>query len=343
MVKAPGIRDVAKHAGVSSASVSRAINTPELVKPETLALIERSMKLLDFFPNPRARALASGDSRTIGTVVPTVENSMFSAGITALQKTLADRGYMLILAQSGYDLRTERDLARTLALRGVDGLVLRGEEHKDGIDDLLKTHRIPCVTIGTFNPDNRLPTIGIDNRAAGRLVAEHVISLGHRDIAVVSAVTRENDRARERLNGILEACEAHGVTIPDNRIKEASYALDDARLVARELLRDAAARPTAICCSNDILAYGIIFEAARRGVDVPRSLSVVGIGDLELSRHIGPGLTTLKIPTGDIWARAGNTLVDLLTGKDPIRHVEFDIELAVRGTTAVAPDVRRRR
>lgn len=334
MRKSAGIREVAKHAGVSSASVSRAINTPELVRPATLRKIQDAMSDLDFIPDPMARAFATGSSKTIGSIVPTIGNSMFAEGINALQEQLMSRGYMLLLANSGYDLRAEHDMVRTLLARGVDGLVLRGERHNHETVGLLRTRRIQCVTVGRYNPQSDFPTIGVDNCRLGRLAMQHLIDLGHRRIAQITAMTDQNDRAADRVRGMAEACEAAGISLL--AAPQVSYALDSIRQSAREVLAGRANRPSAICCSNDLIAYGVTFEAQRMGISAPQELSVIGIGDLEFSRHIVPSLTTVKIPTQRLWARAGEILVDLLNGRDTVRHVDFDVELVVRNSTGPA-------
>ncbi len=331
MRRSNGIREVAKHAGVSSASVSRALNRPELVRPETLRRIRDAMSDLNFYPDAMARAFVTGSSKTVGSIVPTIDNSMFSEGINALQDTLVSRGYMLLLANSGYNLETEKEMVRALVSRGVDGLVLRGEKHDREIEDLLGKHRIPCVTVGRYDPAGGFPTIGVDNRKLGRIAMSHLIELGHHRIAQISAVTDQNDRAVDRVQGMAEACSAAGRSIMAAR--QVDYALENIRQTARELIDGSDGPPTAVCCSNDIIAYGVLFEAVRMGLSVPRDLSIIGIGNLDLSRHVVPGLTTVMIPTRRLWARAGEILIDLLCDRETVKHVEFDVELVVRDST----------
>ena len=140
-----GIRAVAARAGVSTASVSRAINNPETVSPSLRTRITRAIEAVGYIPHAPARILSSRRSRTLGAIVPTIDNTMFARGISALQKYLSSVGYMLFLTTSGYDLDVELQQARNLIGRGVDGLVLRGDCHHEGLRKLLADNAVPFI------------------------------------------------------------------------------------------------------------------------------------------------------------------------------------------------------
>ena len=328
-----GIRAVAAQAGVSIASVSRALNNPDSVSAPLRARIAQAVEEVGYIPHAPARALSSRRSHTLGAIVPTIDNTMFARGIASLQKYLSSVGYMLFLTTSGYDLDVELQQARSLISRGVDGLVLRGDCHHDAMRKLLADTAIPFINVGVYRPDRPYPCVGADNEGAAHRAAMHVIELGHKRIGIVSALSRNNDRASARVAGFHRALAENNIAIRSEWHVEVPYALDDAREAARYLL-NLAERPTAVVCGNDVIAYGVLLEAERSGFPVPRELSVVGFDDLDWSRHLRPSLTTIRVPTAATWQRAGEYLVRHLAGEQTIMHHEVDYSLIVRESTA---------
>jgi LacI family transcriptional regulator len=331
-----GIRAVARHAGVSIATVSRALNSPDAVSAELRGRISQAVKSVGYIPQATARALSTRRTRTFGAIVPTIDNTMFARGIAALQEYLSSVGYMLFLTTSGYDLDAELQQARNLVSRGVDGLVLRGDCHHDALREMLAEHDIPFINVGVYRPDRPYPCVGTNNEAAAHRAATHVIELGHRRIGIVSALQRNNDRASARVAGFRRALAENGIELPPQWHVEVPYTLDDAREAARYLL-NLKDRPTAVVCGNDVIAYGVLLEAERDGFAVPRDLSVIGFDDLDWSRHLRPSLTTIHVPTGETWQRAGEYLVRSLAGEQTIMHREIDFSLVVRESTAPPP------
>jgi LacI family transcriptional regulator len=328
-----GIRAVAAQAGVSIASVSRALNSPDSVSVALRARITQAVEEVGYIPHAPARALSSRRSRTLGAIVPTIDNTMFARGIASLQKYLSSVGYMLFLTTSGYDLEIELEQARNLISRGVDGLVLRGDCHHETMRKMLADYAIPFINVGVYRPDRPYPCVGADNEGAAHRAAMHVIELGHRKIGIVSALQRNNDRAGARVAGFHRAFAENRIPIRPEWHVEVPYTLDDAREAARHLL-SLRERPTAVVCGNDVIAYGVLLEAERSGFSVPRDLSVVGFDDLDWSRHLRPSLTTIQVPTGATWQRAGEYLVRYLAGEQTIMHHEVDYSLIVRESTA---------
>ena len=328
-----GIREVARHAGVSTASISRALNNPQSVSAALRARIDAAINALGYIPDAAARALASRRTRTIGAIVPTVDNAMFARGIEALQSYLSLRGYLLLLATSGYDPEVEHHQAQNMVNRGVDGLILRGDVHTASLRRLLASRRIPFVNVGVYHPDKPYPSVGADNEGAAFRACSYMLELGHRDIGMVAAVSANNDRASARVAGVRRALAAHGLALRPEWTIEVPYHLDDARQAARTFLT-LTERPTAVICGNDVIAYGVMLEAERRGLHVPRDLSVMGFDDLEWSRHLRPSLTTMHLPTDEVWTRAGQYLVRHLAGQSTTLHHEVDASLVVRESTA---------
>jgi LacI family transcriptional regulator len=331
--KSIGIRDVAQHAGVSTASVSRAINNPESVRQDMRARIDAAIAELGYIPDAAARALSSRRTRTIGAIVPTVDNAMFARGIESLQRYLSLQNYLLLLATSGYDPEVECKQAQNMASRGIDGLILRGDVHTEGLRRLLATQRIPFVNVGVYHPDKPYPSVGANNETAAFRACSYLLDLGHRDIGMVAALSANNDRASARVAGVRRALAERGLQLPAQWLLEVPYHLDDARQAARMLVA-LPRRPTAVVCGNDVIAYGVLLEAERSGLHVPRDLSVMGFDDLEWSRHLRPSLTTMHLPTDEVWGRAGDYLVRTLNGLPAPLHHEVDASLVVRESTA---------
>lgn len=328
-----GIRAVAKLSGVSTATVSRALNNPHSVSEDLRSRIQRVIDETGYVPHGMARALSSNRTRTIGAIIPTIDNAMFARGIESLQKFLSSRGYMLILSTNGYDIDVELEQARNLLSRGVDGLILRGDCHHQALRDLLAARDVPFINVGIYNPNQPHASIGVDNEAAAHRAMMHLIEIGHRRIGVVGALQRNNDRASARMRGFRRALAENGLDLPEAWHIEVRYTLDDAREAARQLLTGRNV-PTAIACGNDVLAYGVMLEAERKGLKVPSDLSVVGFDDLEWSRHLRPALTTLHVPTDLTWKGAGEYILARLDGHKVPTHYEVDYALVIRESTA---------
>ncbi|WP_454870719.1 LacI family DNA-binding transcriptional regulator, partial [Pseudomonas lini] len=307
-------------------------NHPASVSTELRSRIEAATQTLGYIPDAAARALSSRRTRTIGAIVPTVDNAMFARGIEALQSYLSLQGYLLLLATSGYDPEVEYRQVQNMASRGVDGLILRGDVHTDALRRLVATQRIPFVNVGVYDPHKPYPCVGTNNELAGWRACSYLIELGHRHIGMVGALSANNDRASARVAGVRRALREHALSLRPEWTLEVPYHLDDAREAARTLLV-LDERPTAVVCGNDVIAYGVLLEAERRGLHVPHDLSVMGFDDLEWSRHLRPSLSTMHLPTDEVWTRAGQYLVRQLAGQSTTLHHEVDASLVVREST----------
>lgn len=332
------LADVARAAGVSLSTASRALADPELVRPQTRQKVDGAARMLGYVPHGAARALASRRSRTVGAVVPTLDNPIFAHSTQALQQALAEAGYTLLLASNEYDTEAELQVTRALVERGVDGLVFVGTDHLPDLYHFLARAGVPFELTWAIDPNRRHHCVGFSNRLASIRVTQHLLGLGHREFAVVSGFTAHNDRARERVAGVREALAAHGVELPAHRCVETTFAVASGRAALGELLA-LASPPTAIVCGNDILALGVLFECAARGVAVPRELSVSGFDDIELAAEVSPPLTTIRIPTASIGRRAAERLLARLAGKRVPRVEEVPVDLVERASTGPAPCV----
>lgn len=327
--------DVARLAGVSSATVSRALSRPDLVQPETREKVGDAVRRLNYVPGGAARALASGRTLTIGAVVPTLDHAIFARAIQAMQTELAANGYQLLVAAHEYSPEQEAVSVRALLARGVDALMVVGADHLEETWGLLGAATVPVILSWSFDP--RLASIGFDNEAAGRQVAEHLLSLGHRRFGVISGYTSANDRARLRVAGVRAALAAGGLGLPEKCVVQQPFTLAGGRAGMDQLMGHHAP-PTAIIGGNDLLAVGALFEAQARGIAVPQAVSIVGIDNLEIAAHVTPPLTTMHLPTAQLGRTVAAHLLAELKGVRQQKWTELPIELVVRKSTAAPVD-----
>jgi LacI family transcriptional regulator len=325
--------DVARQAGVSTASVSRVLNDPAQVSPKLRQRVENAVAKLHYVRDGAARALAARRSSTIGAVVPALGAAIFAAGVEGLQRRLDQLGHSLLVASSNFDLDVELRQARTLLERGVDGIVLVGHRHRRELFNLLAQTRTPYVFTYTY-AGGRHPCVGFDQGAAMRGPVDLLAGLGHRRFAIVTTPTRENDRIAARVAGAQARILA--LDLPEPPIFEMPFAFAAGRDALRALLRDAPST-TAVLCTTDVHATGVLAEARRLAIDVPDRLSVTGFDDLEMSAEMEPPLTTIRVPAREIGERAADLLIARVQGRAAVPHVALDVAFTVRGSTGRAP------
>lgn len=341
-VDRPRLSDVAALAGVSTATVSRALSNPDMVKSNTRERILQAIARLGYVPDGAARALASGRARMVGAIVPTLDNAIFARAVQGLQSTLSNAGYQLLISAHEYSLAAETEAARALLERAVDALVLVGAEHAHETWEMMRASRIPVLITWTNAAaaseilTTTAPLIGFDNRLIGKLAAEHLLALGHRTFGMISGMMRQNDRARHRVDGFRSALAEAGIRLPEANVIEQPFGFDGGRTGLKHLMQ-LRPRPTAVFCGNDVLALGALFEAQSLNIKIPDELSIVGCDNLPISSQITPGLTTVLLPTYELGQRAALTLLDWLTTQRAPADVCLPIELVVRGTSGPAP------
>jgi LacI family transcriptional regulator len=325
------IEDVAQIAGVSTATVSRALSQPDRVRADTRELVQRAVEKLGYVPDAAGRALASGRTRTVGCVISTLDHAIFARSTHAMQNALAQAGYQLLVASHNYDPVQELTLVQALQQRGVDALVLVGAEHHTQLWRLLADWRNPVLL--TWACDPRLPSVGFDNQAIAALATQHLLDLGHRRIGMISGHMQHNDRAKARVQGLRDTLALAGLKLDNAALSQQTLNISGGRLGLIELLK-AKKPPTAIVCGNDLLATGALLEAQRKGLSVPRDLSICGIDNHELAAEMNPGLTTVSLPTHDLGRIAAAQILAALAGEPIAQQSMLPFELLVRGTTA---------
>lgn len=311
---APTLDDVAREAGVSTATVSRCLNTPERVVEKTRERVQQTIERLGYTPNFAARVMAANRTFTIGAIIPTMENAIFARGLQAFQDELREWGYTLLVSSSAYKPDLEKEQIQSLVARGADGLLLIGHERDDSVYEYIERQKIPALVAWSYAPEARLPSVGFDNRAAIAALAQKVIDAGHKTIAVISGRTLGNDRAAQRIEGVRDALRANGMQDDQLPVVETEYAVDKGALAFREL-RKTAKNATAVMCGNDVLAAGALREAQSMGLSVPNDISITGFDDIELAEIVSPALTTVHVPHREMGRKAAAELVAMVTGK----------------------------
>ena len=339
--KAVSLTDVAALAKVSTATVSRVLNSSATVSTEVRRRVERACHELAYVPNGAARALAARRTMTIGAVVPAIENVGIARSVAAFQQRLKQASYTLLLASSTYDSAVEMQEVRTLLSRGVDGLMLVGGDHDPGLMDLIKHHNVPHIETWTLT-QGRL-SVGLDNVKAAKLVTHHLINLGHSRIGLIMGRVIGNDRAALRVQGIRASLMEAGLEPSIEWLIDRPYNIADGRMATQALLASPN-RPTALICGNDQIAFGAMIQAVAEGLKVPDDLSVTGFNDLEFAEHLSPPLTTVRVPTEDIGRISAEYLLRAIDDSS-FKPTSFEVPatLVVRESTAAWPSVMRRR
>ncbi len=333
---APTLLDVARQAGVSTATVSRCLNAPERVVASTRERVLAAVRDLGYAPNFGARLLAARCSSTIGAIIPTMENAIFARGLQAFQEELTRHGLTLLVASSSYSPELEAEQVRNLTARGADGLLLIGHDRLPETYDFLERRALPYVIAWAHEPEAGRPSVGFDNRAAMRRLTEAALAEGHRRLAMISAPTAANDRARRRLEGVRAAMAECGLDPAALVLVETPYGIENGAAAFRSVMRRAE-RPSVVMCGNDVLAVGALDMARRMGLRVPEDVSITGFDDIEIAQITTPRLTTVHVPHREMGRRAALALVGLIDGTRPAESVALDVEIRRRESLGPPP------
>ena len=309
------LADVARLAGVSLGSASRALAVPHEVRVATLERVQRAVAQLGYVRNGAAQALASRRTKTIAAIYPTLDNPIFAASIQALQQTLWGLGYQVLVASHDYEPAREVDLLRTIVERGVDGIVLVGTDHADGVYDLQRQHGLPYVLSWAVDETRPGQCVGFSYHEAAQRMAELVVARGHTRIALCPGIANANERVRARIQGTRAALAAHGLVLRDEWVIERPFTFDGGRSAVAQLFGNGGERATALICGTDIQAVGAIGECRARGLLVPDDLSITGSDDIGLASLVEPQLTTVHVPTAEIGRLSAERIVGLIEGR----------------------------
>jgi LacI family transcriptional regulator len=321
------IRDVARASGVHISTVSRTFSAPHLVNPETRSRVLATAETLGYRPNRAARALITGRTHNIGLIVADISNPFFPPLIKAAESQARGRDYHIFIADTNEDAAVEEELVHALA-KQVDGIMLCSPRMNNSLIEQL-SREVALVVINRLVAG--LPAVVMDVGQGARRAVEHLVGLGHRDLALLGGPRGSwtNREIRRAAATAARAADANLAVLGPNSPTETGGA------AAAEGVRRAGV--TAVLAYNDLMAIGLIEELGRLGIAVPTDVSVVGIDDIELSRRTRPRLTTVATPT----PAAGRAAVDMLLQHGDDRRTTAQItlqtELVIRDSTGPGP------
>jgi len=326
------LNDVARVAGVSPITVSRALNQPQLVRPGTLARIQAAVRETGYARNRPATAAGDG-SKLVALILPTVANPIFADMVQAASDKLTAGGYQLLLGLAGYEIWREEILVETVLSRRPDGLILTGTLHSDNTRRRLETAGIPIVETWDITPHPIDMLVGFSHEQVGHTVASRMLEKGYRRIAILTA---NDPRAARRNLGLQAALARQGVGVVATDTVTTPASLQLGREGCARLL---AAHPDIelIVCSSDTLAQGAMTEAASRGMRVPQALAILGFGDLNFAAHTFPPMSSVRVDGVAIGAIAAQAILERL-GEAPggprlPKVTDTGFELIERGST----------
>lgn len=334
------LADVAERAGVTSITVSRFLRAPEVVARETGERIRQALTVTGYVPNKQAGLLASGQSRIVAAIIPSIANSIFAETVQGLADTLQAEGFELLLASTGWSLEREEEQLRAVLGWSPSALVVTGRRHAPRTLALLRgalAAGTPVIEVwdqphdGDADGDGFVQ-VGFNHAEVGRAMARHLLARGHRRLAYVDSGVAEDVRAHERGEGFAAEAEAAGASV-QRLTAPAGDAFDAGRATLGALLARRRGRATAAAFANDPLACGALLEARSRGIAVPKDLALLGFGDFALGRQLDPPLTTVRPPRYEIGRAAAEQLLTALRGDGLPRHRALPTELVLRGST----------
>lgn len=317
------LEDVARQAGVSTATVSRVLNNIGVVKISTRARVLRTVKEMKYSPDMNARALASGASRTIGLVVSNLANPFFVDIYCSLEEHALGQGYEVLVAQTGYEPERLVNAVQTMLGRRVGGLALVVSEIDRKLLDELAERDLRTVVYDVGRPQPNMVSIKTDYRTGMQKIAEYLYGLGHRRMAFVGHHTTLgplNDREQVFLN----AMKQYSPQVTYTTVADAD-GFAGGHAAARALMASGF-HATAILCVNDVMAFGVCRHLHECGLNVPRDVSVTGFDNLALAEHACPSLTTANVPRAEI----GRRMFESLTGPHSSREITIEPQLIIR-------------
>lgn len=312
-VRKPRMSDVARLAGVTAMTVSRALRTPDKVLPKTLSRVETAIAKTGFVSNYAAGSLSSKHSRIIVAMVPTIMNSVFSGMVEGLSNVLRAKGYQLLLGNTNFDLAVEEKLLSEFLGWSPAGIIVTGHRHNRRTWAMLKNSGAPLVEVWCLDHKPMDIVVGFSNYHAAYEMTKSLAAWGYRRIALTYIDAHNNDRSLARRNGYRAALRDLGLPHDPTLECEVPFAVGAGREAARRLL---ATRPRvdAIMCASDTLAVGTLMESLRQGLRVPQDVAVTGFGDVELSAELVPSLTTVHLPRYEIGRRTAEVLIARIAG-----------------------------
>jgi LacI family repressor for deo operon, udp, cdd, tsx, nupC, and nupG len=330
-LRKPRIGDVARRAGVSTATVSRALATPERVKPKTRDAVNRAVRETGYVLNVAARNLRTSRTHAVLAIVPDISNTFFSQVLRGISDTLRSHGYSLVIADTGNDPERELDHADFIQAGRVDGVLLLNGRLLSP-HNAKRRHDVPTVSLCERIANSKLPLVETANREAARAMTERLLEQGHRRIGYVTGPP-SNVLDHDRFSGYRDALAARGIAHDPALVQPGDFSIHAGEAAATAYLA-LPQLPDAVFACSDTMAMGLIRGFIAAGVAVPGDISVAGFDDIEFAAAYTPALSTVRQSRGEIGAQAAAMLVDLIEGRRPkSREVRLPAEIVMRDST----------
>lgn len=322
------IKQIAKEAGVSVATVSRVMNHPETVAEATRKKIERVMKEAEYTPNWFAQGLNFNKTKTIGIVIPHMLHSSYMEVAGGAEEVARTKGYITFMCNVEKDPQVEREYIEQLIIRRVDGIILMFSALEERYITQICAEKIPVVMIGENREKSSTSSVKVDCRAGAAEMIAHLIEVGHRTIAFLWGTDPEQE-TQQMLIGYRNMLRANGISVNDRLIQKAENTIEGGYIATKKLI--SSERPDVIFATSDEIAYGAIDALKDSGFSVPEDVAVTGFGNNRMSNLIEPKLTTMELPFRKLGIYGARVLFDLIDGEEKEdRHIVLRSRMRVR-------------
>ncbi|HEX9960152.1 MAG TPA: LacI family DNA-binding transcriptional regulator [Pyrinomonadaceae bacterium] len=331
------IKEVAREAGVSTATVSHVINNTRYVSDEVRARVLQAIEQCRYYPNAHARSLASGKSKIIGLVISDIVNPFFPELVKAIEAAAFERGYDIVLSNTNYDTERTSHYVRRFIERKIAGVAVMTSEMDKKLVDELSQREVPVVFLDVGEPGLHMNNLRVDYDEGIEQAILHLVALGHRRIAFIGGNTNLRS-SRRRLEAFQKTMRQLFPDAPE-LVFYGNFKIEGGQRAASEILATRGENPpTAVVCANDLTAIGAISEFEAAGLNVPRDVSVVGFDNIAFAALTKPALTTVNLPLGELGRRAIEVLIRSVEDSEQ-QGIEIRIptNLIIRQSTAPAP------
>jgi DNA-binding LacI/PurR family transcriptional regulator len=327
------IRQVAKQARVSTATVSRVINSSAPVSEKTTERVRRAIVKLDFYPNSHARTLGSGKSRIYGLIISDITNPFFPELVKSFENIAVQHGQEVIVANTDYNLDRMELCVRRMIERKVDCVAIMTTEMEPSLADMLNQRRIPTVSLDTGTVGQTSSNIEVDHKGGIEQAVEHLVGLGHTRIAFISSCLNDLKSTQLRRESFLDVMRRNGLSVAHSLVHTERESAEGGRAAMEQVLQ-MESPPTAVIGVNDVTAIGMLEAIRHAGLRVPEDFSIIGYDDIAISAFMHPPLTTIHIHREELARCAFNALYAVSQHGESGRTYKIDTALIVRESTA---------
>ena len=325
------IKDVARELGVSYSSISRALNGKEGVSEATRASIVAAAKRMGYQPNELARGLVNRISKTVGVIIPDINNPFFGEIVTGITRAAKDSEYDIFLCISDWDTKNEKEYLNTLSKKRVDGIILKpaGNDSFENYSDI----RIPLMIIENHEENEKHGSVEVDNTYGGYLAAKHLIACGYKNLGFILGI-EDRFASNQRLDGARKALDEYGISLNKDAVIEGSFTIEGGRASA-EMLLDKNPEIDAIFGMNDLIALGVLQYLSEKKISVPDQIGVIGFDNISYAGLPQIELTTINQPKNELGRLLFKNLLEEIQHKGDRKPVKIMMqpELKTRKTT----------